>query len=94
MLHNVVHVGKGLATQTLHNVLTQRYARWHGVHMKHTHALLTSGEACDHLGIDRSTLSRWVTTGRVHATKLPGLRGAYLFTRTEIDRMKAEVDSA
>lgn len=59
--------------------------------MEHTPTFLTSGQVCDELGIDRSTLSRWVTSGRVEATKLPGLRGAYLFTREAIDALKAEL---
>jgi excisionase family DNA binding protein len=43
-------------------------------------AYLRSFEVCEQLGIDRSTLSRWVATGRIEpAMKLPGLRGAFLF---------------
>ena len=53
--------------------------------------LLNSAEACEALGgIDRSTLSRWVSSGKiVPFTKLPGVRGAYLFTPEEIARAKA-----
>jgi len=48
--------------------------------------LLTSREVCDRLGIDRSTLTRWVQSGRIEAAqKLPGLRGAYLFTETALN---------
>lgn len=54
--------------------------------------LLTSAEACEQLGIDRSTLSRWVALDRITpAQKLPGLRGAFLFDPAEIERVKAEV---
>lgn len=54
-----------------------------------TTELLTSAEACERLGIDRSTLSRWVEKGRLApAQKLPGLRGAFLFTVEEINRAK------
>lgn len=54
--------------------------------------LLTSAEVCDMLGgIDRSTLSRMVKEGRITpAIKLPGLRGAFLFEPTEVERAKAE----
>ena len=53
--------------------------------------LLTSAEVCERLGIDRSTLSRWVQTGRIApAMKAPGLRGAYFFTDAEVERVKAE----
>lgn len=51
--------------------------------------LITSAEACERLTIDRSTLSRWVAAGRiVPATKLPGLRGAYLFDPAEVERVR------
>ena len=54
--------------------------------------LLTSAEACEQLEIDRSTLSRWVALGRITpATKLPGLRGAFLFEPDEVDRVRAEL---
>lgn len=54
--------------------------------------LVTSAEVCAELGIDRSTLTRWVQAGRIEpAHKFPGLRGAYLFTRAEVARVKAEV---
>ena len=58
--------------------------------MNPTDSLMTSAEVCDRLGIDRSTLSRWVASGRISpTTKLPGIRGAFLFTRAEIERVKA-----
>ena len=55
--------------------------------------LLTSAEACEELDrIDRSTLSRWVAQGRITpATKLPGLRGAFLFEPDEVARVRAEL---
>ena len=53
--------------------------------------LLGSREVCRELEIDKSTLTRWVAAGIVTAAKkLPGLNGAFLFTRTEIDRLKSE----
>lgn len=53
--------------------------------------LMPSAEACDALGIDRSTLSRWVRIGTITpATKLPGLRGPFLFDPAEVERVKAE----
>lgn len=54
--------------------------------------LLTSAAVCKELHIDRSTLSRWVASDRIRpATKLPGIRGAFLFTADEVQRAKAEV---
>lgn len=60
--------------------------------MPPTTPLLNSAEACEALGgIDRSTLSRWVASGKIQPfTKLPGVRGAYLFQPDEIERVKAE----
>lgn len=56
--------------------------------------LIPSAEACDRLGIDRSTLSRWVASGRIAYTlKAPGPRGAMFFTAAEIDRAALEAAS-
>lgn len=53
-------------------------------------SLLRSSEVCEALNIDRSTLSRWVAAGRIQpAMKLDGLRGAFLFDRAEVERVKA-----
>lgn len=60
--------------------------------MNPTDSLMTSAEVCDRLGIDRSTLSRWVASERITpATKLPGIRGAFLFARPEVERLKSDV---
>ena len=58
--------------------------------------LLTAAETCAELGgIDRSTLTRWVQSGRITpARKLPGLTGAYLFDPTEVQRVKAIATTA
>ena len=58
--------------------------------MNQTESLLASAAVCEELHIARSTLSRWVAAGRISpAAKLPGIRGAFLFTRPEIERVKA-----
>lgn len=52
--------------------------------------LLRSAEACARLNIDRSTLTRWVAAGKITpAYKLDGLRGAYLFSPVDVDRLVA-----
>ncbi len=49
------------------------------------HDMIGSKEACRILGIDKATLSRWVTAGQLTPVhKLPGRNGAYLFDRTNI----------
>lgn len=58
-----------------------------GLHM--TEALLGSTEACERLGIARSTLTQWMEKRWiVPAQRLGG--GAYLFTIAEVDRAGAE----
>ena len=52
---------------------------------------ITTAEACAELGINRSTISRWVALGHISPTmKLPGRTGAFLFSRSEIARVKQE----
>jgi excisionase family DNA binding protein len=52
---------------------------------------VTSSTACEWLGIDRSTLTRWVQAGHlVPVFKYPGKNGAYLFERAEVDRVKRD----
>jgi len=57
-----------------------------------TSDLVTTGEALDILGMSSPTsVSRLVQAGRlVPATKLPGLRGAYLFNRSDVERLAQE----
>ena len=54
--------------------------------------LIGSAEACEILGgIDRGTLVRRVAAGKITAVhKLPGMRGPYVFERSEILRAAAE----
>ena len=62
--------------------------------MPNTNQLLSSADACAALDIDRSTLTRWVQSGKVTPVKkLGGRTGAYVFTSTEIDRVKAEASA-
>lgn len=54
--------------------------------MNPTDSLMTSAEVCDRLGIDRSTLSRWVAAKRITpALKMPGVRGPFLFDPAEVE---------
>lgn len=49
---------------------------------------LGAADVCRELGIDRSTLSRWIKDGTAHpAMRLPGKTGAYLFTPAEVARL-------
>lgn len=53
--------------------------------------LLTTGEAVERLNIDRSTLTRWVASGRIEpAHKGPGRTGGYVFAADEVERVRDE----
>ena len=59
--------------------------------------MLGPADVCERLGIDRSTLTRWVKAGKIApAMKLPGLRGAHVFTADEVERVakKAAYEAA
>lgn len=52
--------------------------------------LLGTVEAAEMIGVERSTLTRWVASGRIlPIRKLPGRNGAVLFDRTEVERVAA-----
>jgi len=56
---------------------------------------VTSATACSWLGIDRSTLTRWVQAGHIKpAFKFPGKAGAFLFERAEVERVQRERTAA
>lgn len=60
--------------------------------MPKTPTLLPSVAVCEQLGIDRSTLSRWVASKRITpAMKLPTTRGPFLFDPAEVNRVAAEL---
>jgi len=51
--------------------------------------LVGSAEACEILGIDRGTLSRWVAAGKLdYWVRLPGANGAMLFQRSAVKAVK------
>lgn len=45
---------------------------------------MTAAQAAEHLGVARSTIPRLVHAGRLTATKLPGLRGAFLIDAASV----------
>lgn len=50
---------------------------------------LTASEAAQAIGIDRSTLTRRTKAGLITPLKkLPGIRGAYLYSPEEVERAK------
>lgn len=55
-------------------------------------AFLGTVEACARLGVDRSTLTRWVASGRIKpAAKLPSRNGALFYDEAEVERLRAEL---
>lgn len=58
-------------------------------HMSNQSPLIGSAEVCRRLGIERSTLSRWVKSGRIApALKMSGLRGGYLFDPATVNDLE------
>lgn len=59
--------------------------------MNQTETLIGASEAAGLLGIDRSTLTRWVKAGRIEAAhKNPHSNGALVFDREAVERLAAE----
>lgn len=59
--------------------------------------LIGTVEACHILGIDRSTLSRWVNAREPKITpamQLPSIRGSMLFERDDVERLAKKVSAA
>ena len=57
-----------------------------------TDDLLTAAEAATELGTTVRTLNRWADEGKLPtAHKLPGVRGARLFTRSAVDDLAASL---
>jgi excisionase family DNA binding protein len=57
--------------------------------------LMGSAEVCNVLGVDRSTLTRWIASGRIKPVqKLPGKSGAFIFTPAEVQRVRQELWSS
>ena len=60
-----------------------------------TPQIVTVAVAAEEWGIDRRTALRWIATGKVAAEKIAdGKTNAYVLTRAEVDRVKAEVAAA
>lgn len=52
-----------------------------------TNDLITSSEVAQLLQVSVPTINRWAGSGRLPvAHKLPGIRGAYLFRREDVQR--------
>lgn len=50
-----------------------------------------TAEACEALGVSKDTLIRMAARGEVTPLhKMPGPNGAYVFSRTEIERLAAD----
>ena len=63
--------------------------------MPETPSLVGTAEAAETIGVERSTLTRWVQLGRMRpAIKLPGRNGAVLFDLAEVERVAAEYQAA
>ena len=60
-----------------------------------TPQIVTVAVAAEEWGVDRRTALRWIASGKVAAEKIAdGKTNAYVLTRTEVERVKAEQRSA
>ena len=56
--------------------------------------IVTVAVAAEEWRVDRRTALRWIASGKVAAEKIAdGKTNAYVLTRAEVDRIKAEVAS-
>lgn len=53
-----------------------------------------TAEACTILGKDRATITRWVEKGKLKSHKLPGLTGAHLYNRADVETLRDELAEA
>jgi excisionase family DNA binding protein len=56
--------------------------------------LIGSAQAAEMLGIDKSTLTRWVISGKLAAEKLPGALGAYVLDLADVEKLRDELTQA
>ena len=62
--------------------------------MTSTPKLISTKETCELLQISRATLTRWVQAGKTkEAAKGEGIRGERFFYRTDVVRLKKQLDS-
>lgn len=60
-----------------------------------TPQIVTVAVAAEEWHVDRRTALRWIASGKVSAEKIAdGKTNAYVITREEVDRVKAEVVAA
>lgn len=60
---------------------------------KNAPTYIDSAEACQRLGIDRSTLSRWVAADRLTPAMRVGGNGAFLFDPADVEALIADLAS-
>lgn len=70
---------------------------WAYAYLRHvpTDELVSTSEAAAILGVDTRTVHRMVHDGRLPTqTKFAGLRGAYVFSRVDVERVRDELAAA
>lgn len=54
----------------------------------HSEDALTTAQACEVLGVDRATITRWVEKNTLRPSfKFPGRTGGFLFNRADIEAL-------
>lgn len=61
--------------------------------LRSTSELIITADVCEILGVDRSTISRWVLVGKIKPVRKirMGRNGAFLFRRSEVEALKREL---
>lgn len=52
--------------------------------------VVNTAEAANILGVDRATVVRWASSGQIKATKLPGQTGAFVYQRSDVEKLAAK----
>ena len=75
----------------LYDALAKTRAMHNDVGMTQAPDIIGTAEVCEILGIDRSTLSRWIAAEKVvPLQQLPTSKGAYLFIRAYVEALAVE----
>jgi excisionase family DNA binding protein len=56
--------------------------------------LIGAVEAAEMLGVSRDTLLRWAAEPKISSVKLPGVTGARVFDRADVEKLRAELAEA
>lgn len=56
--------------------------------------VMSAKAAADRLGVDKSTVTRWIAAGKLKAEKMEGEFGAWMVDRADVEALRDELASA